>query len=57
MNLSCLLGRAKPHGRHHCWCHRGVSLVDVFSPCVTCNSINTYPWFKPRVCQLGKEAG
>jgi len=29
--------------------HRGFSLVDVFSPCVTCNNINTDPWFKQRV--------
>ncbi|MBI4455917.1 MAG: 2-oxoacid:ferredoxin oxidoreductase subunit beta [Acidobacteria bacterium] len=32
--------------------HRGFSLVDVFSPCVTYNKINTYPWFKQRVYKL-----
>ncbi|MCI0418519.1 MAG: thiamine pyrophosphate-dependent enzyme [Acidobacteria bacterium] len=37
--------------------HRGFALVDVFSPCVTYNKINTYPWFKQRVYQLEKEAG
>jgi 2-oxoglutarate ferredoxin oxidoreductase subunit beta len=36
--------------------HRGFSLVDVFSPCVTYNKINTYPWFKQRVFKLEKEA-
>lgn len=29
--------------------HKGFSLVDVFSPCVTYNLDNTYKWFKPRV--------
>lgn len=29
--------------------HRGFSLVDVFSPCVTYNKDNTYQWFNPRV--------
>lgn len=37
--------------------HKGFSLVDVFSPCVTYNQVNTYPWFKQRVYQLEKEAG
>jgi len=32
--------------------HHGFSLVDVFSPCVTYNKINTYPWFKQRVYKL-----
>jgi 2-oxoglutarate ferredoxin oxidoreductase subunit beta len=32
--------------------HRGFALVDVFSPCVTYNKINTYPWFKQRVYKL-----
>ncbi|MFQ5349440.1 MAG: 2-oxoacid:ferredoxin oxidoreductase subunit beta [Thermoanaerobaculia bacterium] len=32
--------------------HRGFSLVDVFSPCVTFNKVNTYPWFKERVYKL-----
>lgn len=29
-------------------------MVDVFSPCVTYNKINTYPWFKSRVQKLGE---
>ncbi len=37
--------------------HRGFSLVDVFSPCVTYNKINTYPYFKQRVYKLEKEEG
>ncbi len=32
--------------------HKGFSLIDVFSPCVTYNNINTYPWFKERVYKL-----
>ncbi len=32
--------------------HRGFSLLDVFSPCVTYNHDNTYPWFRPRVKKL-----
>ena len=32
--------------------HRGFSLVDVFSPCVTFNRINTYAWFKERIYKL-----
>jgi 2-oxoglutarate/2-oxoacid ferredoxin oxidoreductase subunit beta len=35
--------------------HRGFALVDVFSPCVTYNKINTYPWFKQRVYKLENE--
>jgi 2-oxoglutarate ferredoxin oxidoreductase subunit beta len=37
--------------------HRGFSLIDVFSPCVTFNKINTYPFFKERVYKLEDEAG
>lgn len=37
--------------------HRGFSLIDVFSPCVTFNKINTYPWFKERVYKLEDEPG
>ena len=36
--------------------HRGFSLVDVFSPCVTFNTVNTYPWFKERVYKLEDES-
>ena len=32
--------------------HRGFALIDVFSPCVTYNKINTYPFFKQRVYKL-----
>ncbi|MFQ5894830.1 MAG: 2-oxoacid:ferredoxin oxidoreductase subunit beta [Nitrospinota bacterium] len=37
--------------------HRGFALVDVFSPCVTYNNVNTYPWFKKRVYTLEGEEG
>ena len=32
--------------------HKGFALVDVFSPCVTFNNDNTFPWFKERVKKL-----
>lgn len=32
--------------------HKGFSLIDVFSPCVTYNKVNTYAWFKERVYKL-----
>ena len=32
--------------------HRGFSLIDCMSPCVTYNKINSYPWFKERVYRL-----
>ena len=35
--------------------HKGFALVDVFSPCVTYNKINTYPYFKERVYDLAEE--
>ncbi len=35
--------------------HRGFALVDVFSPCVTFNKVNTYPWFRQRLYKLGPE--
>jgi 2-oxoglutarate ferredoxin oxidoreductase subunit beta len=37
--------------------HHGFALIDVFSPCVTYNKVNTYPWFKQRVYKLEKEPG
>ncbi len=37
--------------------HRGFALIDVFSPCVTFNKINTYPWFKERLYLLEDETG
>jgi len=36
--------------------HRGFSLIDVFSPCVTFNKLNTYSWFRERVYKL-EESG
>jgi 2-oxoglutarate/2-oxoacid ferredoxin oxidoreductase subunit beta len=36
--------------------HKGFSLVDVLSPCVTYNKLNTYAWFRERVYKLD-EAG
>jgi 2-oxoglutarate ferredoxin oxidoreductase subunit beta len=35
--------------------HKGFALVDVFSPCVTFNKVNTYAWFKQRVYSLAGE--
>ena len=35
--------------------HKGFALVDVFSPCVTYNKVNTYPWFRERVYDLQAE--
>jgi 2-oxoglutarate ferredoxin oxidoreductase subunit beta len=32
--------------------HKGFSLINVFSPCVTFNKINTYDWFKENVKNL-----
>ena len=37
--------------------HKGFALIDVFSPCVTYNKVNTYPWFKKRVYKLDEPAG
>jgi 2-oxoglutarate ferredoxin oxidoreductase subunit beta len=35
--------------------HKGFALIDVFSPCVTYNKVNTYPWFKQRVYKLDEQ--
>ncbi len=35
--------------------HKGFALIDVFSPCVTWNKINTYAWFRERVYDLAEE--
>jgi 2-oxoglutarate ferredoxin oxidoreductase subunit beta len=35
--------------------HRGFALLDVFSPCVTFNKLNTYAWFRDRVYNLADE--
>ena len=32
--------------------HKGFSLVDCFSPCVTYNKLNTYQWFRQAVYRL-----
>lgn len=32
--------------------HKGFSLINVFSPCVTYNKINTYDWFKENLTKL-----
>jgi len=37
--------------------HKGFSVIDVFSLCVTYNKLNTYPWFKERVYKLEDESG
>ena len=34
--------------------HEGFAFVDVLSPCVTFNKLNTYPWFKQRVYDIQK---
>jgi 2-oxoglutarate ferredoxin oxidoreductase subunit beta len=36
--------------------HRGFSLIDCMSPCITYNKVNTYPWFKERVYRLEDDA-
>jgi 2-oxoglutarate ferredoxin oxidoreductase subunit beta len=37
--------------------HKGFALIDVFSPCVTYNKVNTYPYFKKRVYKLEEDNG
>jgi len=32
--------------------HKGFSLVNVFSPCVTFNKVNTYDWFKDKLVDV-----
>ena len=32
--------------------HNGFSMIDVFSPCVTYNKINTYDWYRNKVYKL-----
>jgi len=32
--------------------HKGFSFVNVFSPCVTFNKVNTYDWFREHVIDL-----
>lgn len=37
--------------------HEGFSLINVFSPCVTYNKINTYDWFKENLVKLDDVEG
>ncbi|MFD0049389.1 2-oxoacid:ferredoxin oxidoreductase subunit beta [Actinomycetes bacterium NPDC127524] len=37
--------------------HKGFSFINVFSPCVTYNKINTYDWFKENITKLGTIEG
>lgn len=35
--------------------HKGFSLINVYSPCVTYNKINTYDWFKENLINLDND--
>ncbi|SHE41189.1 2-oxoglutarate ferredoxin oxidoreductase subunit beta [Seinonella peptonophila] len=35
--------------------HKGFSLINVYSPCVTYNKINTYDWFKENLVSLADD--
>lgn len=37
--------------------HKGFSLINVFSPCVTYNKINTYDWFKENLVKINEMDG
>jgi len=37
--------------------HRGFSMIEVLSPCVTHNKINTYKWYKDNIVNLNKDTG
>ncbi|GGE24777.1 2-oxoglutarate ferredoxin oxidoreductase subunit beta [Marinithermofilum abyssi] len=37
--------------------HKGFSLINVYSPCVTYNKVNTYDWFKEHLVNLDDEEG
>jgi 2-oxoglutarate ferredoxin oxidoreductase subunit beta len=37
--------------------HKGFSLINVFSPCVTYNKVNTYDWFKEHLVALDSIEG
>jgi 2-oxoglutarate/2-oxoacid ferredoxin oxidoreductase subunit beta len=37
--------------------HEGFSLINVFSPCVTYNKVNTYDWFKENLTKLSDVEG
>jgi 2-oxoglutarate/2-oxoacid ferredoxin oxidoreductase subunit beta len=37
--------------------HKGFSLINVFSPCVTYNKVNTYEWFKEHLVKVSDIEG
>ena len=37
--------------------HKGFSFINVFSPCVTYNKVNTYDWFKENLTKLSDIEG
>lgn len=37
--------------------HRGFSLIDVLSPCVTHNKLNTYDWYRRHIVRLSDDPG
>lgn len=37
--------------------HKGFSFINVFSPCVTFNKVNTYDWYKEKVKDLSEIEG
>lgn len=37
--------------------HKGFSLVEVLSPCVTHNKVDTYEWFKSRIYDVDAQSG
>ena len=36
--------------------HKGFSLIDILSPCVTHNKVNTYEWFKKNIDFLDRDS-
>lgn len=36
--------------------HKGFSFINVFSPCVTFNKVNTYDWFKDNIINLDNDS-
>lgn len=36
--------------------HKGFALIEVLSPCVTQNKVNTYGWFKKNICRLEEDS-
>lgn len=37
--------------------HKGFSFIDILSPCVTFNKLNTYDWFKERIFKIEEPFG